>query len=188
MPAKQIASPPKPELDALIAAASRGDVDAYEKVYNAFFPKISRFVAFRVGHRQTAEDLVADIFIKAWQFLQAGDTPLSFNSWIFTIARNKVIDHYRTKKTSVDLAEVENIIEYEDHTPEAIDADLASRKFLGVMDRLSSDQREVIRLKFIEDLDNEEIAAALGKTTGTIRVIQHRAIILLKKYLEDSPA
>ncbi len=169
-------------IDALVAEASAGNEQAYARLYSEYFPKISRFVAYRVSHKETAEDLVAEIFIKAWETLQGSNEISSFNAWIFTIARNKVIDHYRTKKEFTDLFELENLIEYEDGIVEAIDLDIASKKFLQAAEYLAPDQQQVVRLKFLEDLNNEEIAAIMDKTPGTIRVIQHRALTALKKY------
>ncbi|MCL5436091.1 MAG: RNA polymerase sigma factor [Patescibacteria group bacterium] len=173
--------------DQLVSLASAGDQKAYESLYREFFPKISRFVNYRVSHRETAEDLVAEIFVKAWQSLQGSSEVSSFPKWIFTIARNRVIDHYRTKRPTADLFELENLLEYEDNIVNTIDLDIASRQFLEILDELPSDQQQVIRLKFLEDLANEEIAAIIDKTPGTIRVIQHRAIGALKKLLKTPP-
>lgn len=173
--------PQQSNIDALTAAASAGDKKAYEALYRDFYPKISRFVYYRVNHKETAEDLVAEIFIKAWDGLRASSEISSFTSWIFTIARNKVIDHYRTRKSVTDLFELENVLEYEDNVVDAIDLTIQSKAFLRSMEQLSPDQQHVLRLKFFDGLENEEIAAVLDKTPGTIRVIQHRAISALRR-------
>lgn len=171
----------KHALHTLTRAASQGDKGAYETLYNAFFPKIARFVAFRISHKETAEDLVADIFVKAWEYLQQSQEINSFGSWIFTIARNKIIDYYRTKKAVTDLVEIENLLHYNDRITEGLDLDFQTKEFLALLPHLSPDQQQVMRLKFFEDLNNDEIGAIMGKTSGTIRVIQHRAIIFLQK-------
>ena len=176
----------KSDIQGLVSAAAAGDQKAYEALYNEYAPKISRFIAFRVNHKETAEDLIAEVFIKAWQSLQNNSDISSFQSWIFTIARNKIIDHYRTRKSFTDLFELENILEYEDKIVRAIDLDIASKEFLQVLDKLTPDQQQIIRLKFLEDLDNEEIAAVMDKSIGTVRVIQHRAITTLKKHITRS--
>jgi len=177
-------------IKALVAESGAGDKNAYEALYHEYFPKISRFVGYRINDKETAEDLTAEIFLKIWENLQTPTQIDSFNSWIFTVARNKIIDYYRTKKVTSNLFELENQLEYEDNIINAIDLDIASRKCLRHLDKLSADQQEIIRLKFFEDLENDEIGAITDKSPGTIRVIQHRAIIALKKYLkeEDSPA
>lgn len=177
----------KARIDALTSLAAAGDQKAYESLYQEYFPKISRFVSFRVSHKETAEDLVAEIFVKAWESLQANREISSFPKWLFTISRNRVIDHYRTKKSTADLFELENLLEYEDNIVNAIDLDIASREFLQALDRLKPDQQQVIRLKFLEDLENEEIGAIIDKSPGTIRVIQHRAICALKKLVKINP-
>lgn len=174
----------KNHINSLVAAASQGDSGAYESLYKEYFPKISRFVAFRVNSPETAEDLVAEVFIKAWENLQTSTEVTSFTSWIFTIARNRIIDHYRTKKTYADLFELENLLEYEDNVVDAIDLDIASKEFLRHLEKLSEDQQQILRLKFFEGLENEEIAAIVDKSPGTIRVIQHRAIMALKKLVQ----
>ncbi|OGE81067.1 MAG: hypothetical protein A2826_00695 [Candidatus Doudnabacteria bacterium RIFCSPHIGHO2_01_FULL_43_23] len=169
--------------DQLARAASKGDESAFMALYQDFFPKISRFVGVRVSHKQTTEDLTAEIFVKAWQYLQSEERIASFSSWIFTVARNRVIDYYRTKKSFSDIFELENLLEYEDNIVEAIDLGIASKEFLQVLGSLTDDQQQVIRLKFLEGLDNEEISAIIDKSSGSIRVIQHRAITSLKKLL-----
>ncbi|MBI4053999.1 MAG: RNA polymerase sigma factor [Candidatus Doudnabacteria bacterium] len=181
-------SPNKKEKDigALTTAAAAGDQRAFELLYKEFFPKVSRFVTWRVNDRETAEDLVAEVFLKGWESLQESNEISSFASWIFTIARNRVIDYYRTKKTFADLYELENSIEYEDNVINSIDLDIASKQFLNALEILSGDQQEVLRLKFFDDLENEEIAAIMDKTPGTVRVIQHRAIVALKKHLNEN--
>ena len=169
-----------------VIAASQGDAHAFEALYQEFFPKISRFVVYRVSDVENAEDLVSDIFVKAWESLQNGVVIGSFQNWIFTVARNRVIDFYRTSKTTADLFELENQLHYTDRIIETIDLDLALQDFLRILPRLSPDQQQVIRLKFFEDLDNDEIAAIMEKTEGTIRVIQHRALNPIKSELEQA--
>jgi len=108
-----------------VIAASQGDAHAFEALYQEFFPKISRFVVYRVSDVENAEDLVSDIFVKAWESLQNGVVIGSFQNWIFTVARNRVIDFYRTSKTTADLFELENQLHYTDRIIETIDLDLA---------------------------------------------------------------
>lgn len=167
----------------LVRMAQKGDDRAFEKLYQLFFPRLSRFVSYRVSHKETTEDILSHVFIKAWQALQDQVQIASFNSWVFTVARNLVIDHYRTRKEFADLTELENFIEYEDNVIEVIDLDIKTKELLAAMRHLTSDQQQVLRLKLIEGLDNEEIGAIIDKNPGTVRVIQHRAIVSLKKYL-----
>jgi RNA polymerase sigma-70 factor, ECF subfamily len=161
----------------LAQKASEGDKGAFEEIYTVFLPKLSRFVSFRVNHRETAEDLIAEIFVKVWNNLQKEPPPISFANWIFTIARNRIIDHYRTQKSFSNLFDLENFLEYEDNVVDSIDLGIAAKEFLAVVGELTEDQQQVLRLKFFEDLDNEE-------PSGTIRVIQHRAIVQVKRLIQ----
>ena len=169
----------------LVHKVAQGDHHAFNDLFEEFYRKISRFVWLRVNHKQTAEDLTAEVFIKVWNSLQKEEPPLSFSNWVFTIARNRVIDHYRTQKSFSNLQELETFLEYEDHIVETLDLDIATKEILGAMEELSEDQRQVLRLKLLEDLDNEEISAVVGKPSGTIRVIQHRAIMQVKKLVKS---
>lgn len=168
----------------LTRKAASGEVAAFEQLYQLFFPRISRFVSFRVAHRESAEDVISGIFIKAWESLQGGSSIASFHAWIYTVARNAIIDYYRGKREFIDLTELENYLEYDDNVVDAVNLDYETREFLQALSALKPDQQQVIRLKFVEDLDNEEIAAVTGKSSGAIRVIQHRAITALKKLIK----
>ena len=178
-------NPPKKHIEELVRLAQAGDQTAFEALYQEYFPKISRFISLRVSHPETAEDLTAEVFVKIWEKIRKESVIGSFRAWIFTIARNHIIDHYRTKKSFSDLFELENFLGYEDRAIEAINLDFDTRLFLQALDHLAPDQQQVIRLKFFEDLNNEEISAIMNKPTGTVRVIQHRAINALKKLLNS---
>lgn len=172
-------------LDLLVRKASAGDEQAFSELYDLYFEKIYRFVYFRVNHREVAEDLVSETFIRAWDRLIEIEAISAFNSWLYQIARNLVIDYYRAKKPSIDIDNLENLLEYEDQVIEQTDFTFKQKKFLEAVKKLSSDQQLVIKLKFLDELDNQEIAIILNKSEGAVRVIQHRAINELKKLLND---
>lgn len=180
----------KPEkLNLLVRKASAGDEQAFSELYDLYFEKIYRFVYFRVNHREVAEDLVSETFIRAWDRLREIEAISSFNSWLYRIARNLVIDYYRAKKPDLDINNLENLLAYEDQIIEQTDFTFKQKKFLAAVQKLSSDQQLVIKLKFLDELDNQEIAIILQKSEGAIRVIQHRAINELKRLLnqDDGP-
>ena len=104
---------------------------------------------------------------------------------MYTIARNKVIDYYRSKKALVPIEEVENTLEYETNIIDIVNLDFQHKAIIKSLKELPSDQQLVIKLKFFEDLTNSEIAALLGKEEGAIRVIQHRAITKLKSIINS---
>lgn len=175
----------KPKLEELVKQASSGDETAFGQLYDLYFDKIFRFVYWRVNHQQTAEDLVAETFIRVWGKIAEIADERAFNGWVFQIARNLVIDHYRVRKITVNIDTLENVLEYEDNIIEQTNLGFDQKKFLEALKQLPPDQQTVIKLKFLDELENSEIAKLLNKPEGTVRVIQHRGIQQLKKILNN---
>ena len=177
------------ELAQLVQKAQAGSEAAFGQVYDLLFQKIYRFIFYRVGHKEVAEDLAEEVFIKAYGKLSALDKPEVFLGWIYRIARNTVIDYYREKKLTVSLEDVENTLEYETNTVDLLQLEYEQAVLLKLLKELGAEQQTVIKLKFLEDLSNAEIASILNKTEGAIRVIQHRAItkLLELKKLQEKP-
>ena len=165
----------------LIAKAKQGEEQAFGGIYNLYFEKIYRFIYYRVGHKEVAEDLSEDVFLKAFSKLGSVEKNESFEGWLYQIARNKVIDYYRDKKQTVALDEIENTLEYESNIIDVLELKENQKIFLLLLKELGADQQIVIKLKFLENLENEEIAAMMDKKEGAIRVIQHRAIAKLQE-------
>lgn len=171
-------------LASLLSAARQGDQAAFGELYDLLFDKIYRFIFFRVGHKETAEDLAEDVFVKAFQGLSKLQKEAAFESWLYQIARNRITDYYRSKKLVVPLDEVENTLEYETNLVDVVNLETQQRIFVKLLKELTSEQQIVIKLKFLEGLENNEIASMLNKNEGAIRVIQHRAITKLKTLIE----
>lgn len=173
-------------LGPLLAKAKQGDQAAFAELYNLYFKKIYRFIFFRVSHKEVAEDLAEDVFLKAYLKISSISDDNAFAGWLYQIARNKVIDYYREKKITVDLEEVENTLEYENNVIDFINLSQQQAVFVKHLKQLTPEQQIVIKLKFLEDLSNEEISAVMQKNEGTIRVIQHRAIQRLKELIGNN--
>ncbi len=168
----------------LLTQARTGSDAAFTELYDLFFEKIYRFIFFRVGHKEVAEDLAEDVFIKAFSGLKTLQKDSVFESWLYQIARNRIIDYYRSKKLIIPLDEVEHTLEYETNVIDIVNLEAQQKIFIKLLKELSPEQQTVIKMKFLEGLENEEIAAMLDKPEGTIRVIQHRAIAKLKSLIE----
>lgn len=166
----------------LIRQAKDGDHGSFGKLYDHYISPIYRFVMVKVNHKPDAEDLTHEVFLSAWQNLKNYKFQgFPFSSWLYQIARNKVIDHYRTKKNHSNIDEVdENLFEVVGTLEGGLDRSLALEEVKEAIASLSPDQQDVIVMKFIEDLSNEEIAKSLGKSDGAIRLLQHRAVNNLK--------
>jgi RNA polymerase sigma-70 factor (ECF subfamily) len=144
-------------------------------------------VYFRVEDQQTAEDITSQVFLKAWSNLDR----FSFNrtpylAWLYTIAHNAVIDHYRTRKVTAALDDVQ--LSQQDHAEvveNEIDLTVEMKTIKSAMQTLTDDQQKVLTLKFIEGMSNTEIARHLGKREGAIRALQMRGLQALAKQLEE---
>lgn len=172
-------------LRSLLHRANSGDERAFGEIYNLYFQKIYRFIYFRVSHKELAEDLTEDVFIKAYRKLSTIQDPAAFEGWLYQIARNTVIDHYRDKRTLVALEEVENTLEYESNVIDELQLQHQQKLILTFLKKLAPDQQQVLKMKFFEELENPEIARILNKTEGAIRVIQHRALLKLQELIAD---
>jgi RNA polymerase sigma-70 factor, ECF subfamily len=172
-----------PEND-LILAAKKGEEQAFGKLYDLYFERIFKFIYFRVSHKETAEDLTEDVFIKAWQRI-THVKPESFSGWLYSISKNTVIDHYRQKKIMVDLQEIEGILESEQNVVEEANTVMEQKLFMDLLRKLTPEQQIVIKLKFIEGLENDEISELIARSEGSIRVTQHRAIAKLQELLNE---
>lgn len=171
----------------LVRQAKTGDSDSFGTLYDAYLERIYRFVYFRVEDQQTAEDITSQVFLKAWENLgrfQIGGTP--FLAWLYTIAHNAVIDHYRTRKVTAALDDVRLSDPGHAETVEnGIDAAVEMNSIKNALQTLTDDQRQVLVLKFIDEMSNEEIAQHLGKREGAIRALQMRGLKALAKRLAE---
>lgn len=173
-----------------IARAKTGDDVAFGRLYDQYSQPIYRFIAVKVSSRQEAEDLLHEVFLSAWQKLPGfTEQGFPFSSWLYRIARNRVIDHYRTKKASVSIddedAGFDELPGAEVALGDQVDAQFDIDAVRGAMVQLSDEQREVIEMRFVSDLSPAEIAAVLGKREGTVRIIQFRALKKLKEILGE---
>ncbi|HEX9502775.1 MAG TPA: RNA polymerase sigma factor [Patescibacteria group bacterium] len=173
------------QLKQIFKEAQNGDTAAFALIYDHFSAKIYKFIFFRVGHKEVAEDVLSDTFVKGWQKINQVNSPSALSAWLYQIAKNNIIDYYRLKKETVALEDVQDFLEDEVNPIDLTSLNIQQKKILDVLHELPAEQQEVIKYKYFEDLSNEEIAYILGKNEGTIRVIQHRALAKLKEILQQ---
>ncbi|HVY67924.1 MAG TPA: sigma-70 family RNA polymerase sigma factor [Patescibacteria group bacterium] len=168
----------------LFRRAQGGDQAAFGEIYTLLFGKVYRFIFYRVGHKELAEDLAEEVFLKAFTKISSVSEQKAFLGWLYQIARNQVIDYYREKKITIALDEIENTLEYEANLIDVVNLSQQQKILLKIIKELAPEQQIVLKLKFFEELDNEEIAEMLHKSQGAIRVIQHRAITKLQELID----
>ncbi len=170
----------------LIEKAKQGDSACFGILYNNYLPQIYRFILLKVNSKTEAEDLTHEVFLNAWQNLpKYKDQGFPFSSWLYQIARNRTIDHFRTKKpiASID-AFAEEKIELVNTNNLNIDDFLQIGLIKSAIHELKEEHQNVLIMRFIEDMSPAQIANILGKSEGAIRLIQHRAILELRELLK----
>ncbi len=173
------------DIDKLVEKAKKGDADAFARVYDELVKPVYRYIYYRV-EESIAEDLTEDTFLKVWQNLKKykkGKNP--FSSWVFKIAHNLVVDYYRQNKTTEMIEETIVDTKLESNPHYQADLKLTQIRLRKVIRRLPDNYQEIIILKYINELDNKEIAHAVGKSEGAVRTIQFRALDRLKLLLSE---
>ncbi len=171
----------------LVAASQAGDEEAFGKLYDKYSQLIYRFIVLRLNSREDANDLTSEVFLKAWQYLVTGKKNIdNFKAWLYRLAGNLVIDHYRQSGRELqvlDEGQWNKIIDETYNLEAQIKQKEDARWLRQAMEKLSQDERELLVMRYIDDLDIKEISAILDKTTGAVRVALHRAIKALKEVI-----
>ena len=171
----------------IIKKAIRGDSSAFGSLYDHYHSMIYRFVAVKVGSREEAEDITHQVFLSAWQNVKKyKHRGHPFSSWLYQIARNQVIDHYRAKKDEVSLEKFDPEFFIIPATASLdISTKLEIEKVHAAIKKMKPDYQDVIVMRFVEDISLKETAAIMKKTEGAVKLLQHRAVRELKKMLGE---
>ena len=174
----------------LVRRSQGGDANAFASLYDAYVERIYRYIFFRVADDKLAEDITSLVFLKACEKLDTYRPGTStFIAWLYRVAHNAVIDEYRTRKVTVRLDDTQPTeVHHEDGTDERIDLQFEARQLRQALSELTEEQRQVLVLKFINDLSTQEIAEQLGKQPGAIRALQMRALQGLARILGTEKA
>ena len=171
----------------IIQRAKKGEASAFGLLYDSYQPQIYRFIFLKVSRREEAEDLTHQVFLQALQHIgEYEDVGFPFTSWLYRIARNEVIDHYRTRKQAISLDDVDpEYFATLDRAMEDTERRLDVRRVTDALKQLKPEYQDVIIMRFIEDLSPKEIAVALQKSEGAVKLLQHRAVKQLQQLLRS---
>jgi RNA polymerase sigma-70 factor, ECF subfamily len=169
----------------LIQKARSGDTDAFGRLYEANAPAVFRFLYAHLDDRLDAEDLTEETFLRVWQALPGyREQGAPFGGFLFRVARNVLYDHYRQTRRRPSSAMDRDFVDDQQPDPAVVVPEhLERREMHRVMGALREDQRLVLSLRFLAGLSPEETAQAMGRSAGSIRVLQHRALAALRKLL-----
>ena len=170
----------------LLLKLRQRDPDAFAKVYDLYVDPIYRFIYFKVPRRQDAEDLTSEAFLKVWQYLtETEETVRNLRALIYRCAQNLVVDFYRSKTREELMEEEGQLAKVEDARQQnflaQLDAKTAIESLEPVLRRIKDEYREVLMLRYIEELSISEIADILEKSKGSVRVLIHRAIKVVRE-------
>ena len=172
----------------LIERSLGGDGAAFGELYDRYHASIYRFILLRTGHKEEAEDLAHQVFLSAWEHMSGYvDKGYPFGSWLYRIARNRVVDHYRVKRdtTALDAPETAELAGAADLESDA-DRALVMERVERALRTLAPDHQEVIILRFVEELSLREAATAMERSEGAVKLLQHRAIKALRDKLAEN--
>jgi RNA polymerase sigma-70 factor (ECF subfamily) len=157
----------------------------FEGFYEQFLPRIHKFVLFRVGgRREVAEDLVQEIFLKAWEAFDRYDPAVSVSAWIYTIARNHVINFHAKQKADIDLEEIEGSSFASIDDRKRLSSQFDEQRLMEAMNKLSSEEARLMRMKYLEGWSYKELAEIFNREPGTLRVQSTRIMKKLKLILK----
>ncbi len=172
-----------------LSRIDKNDRDAFIEAYDLYVDHIYRFVYFKVGNKETAEDLSSAVFLKTWNYLQSGNCLecKTLKALLYKIARNLIIDHYRKNSLQNNVSLDSSIYDYSadiaskdqdvaKKTEIIIDTEIIEKK----LSELKDEYREALIMRYVDELSIGEISKILDKSKGNTRVLIHRAINALK--------
>jgi len=173
------------------------DEQNFLQLYDQYVEKIYRYIFFRVGSEELAEDLTSDVFLRSWQYINQTEGPNpgtkkleNPRAFFYQVARNLIADFHRQKDRSpISLGEItdKRIADKEDGPIEIISKTMEIETVRKALVGLNDDYQEIIIWRYLEEMEIKEIADILGKSDGAVRVLLSRALNSLKRLLDEIP-
>jgi len=173
---------------ALLAAAMQYDEAALGELYDRYEAKIFNYIYRRTGDEALAEDFTAQVFLKMLESIRDQKAwHSSFSGWLYRIAHNLVIDHYRRRgrQGSVNIEEAAPTASEEQDPEVTVEQALDAERLRAAIRRLTDEQAEVVSLRFLEGYSISEVATMMNRTEGAIKALQYRAVATLRTLLYD---
>ena len=175
------------DLTGTVAAAQAGDQAAFDAIYDRFAEPLFHYLYARCGDAELAEELTGDLWVRVVERLPAfrfrGNAPEAvFAGWLYRIARNLMTDAYR-RRDHTNLPLVETIPSHAMPLDARLIAEEEQRELCTALERLTTEQREVLQMRFIEERSPTEVARLTGRSEGAVKVMQHRALGALARML-----
>ncbi len=150
-------------------------------IYDTHAPRIYRYIYHRLGNRALAEDLTSEVFVR---FLRSGAAPDNVAAFLYRIAHNLIVDYLRRNPTVLSLDET--MVAGQADPTDFAELEMEKVTLRRAIARLTPEQQQVIVLKFVEELSNDDVARVLGKSSGAVKALQHRALQTLRDLLSST--
>ncbi len=177
---------PEDEQD-LLEKASRAEPTALGMLYDQYVERIYAYIYHRVGQADLAEDLTGQVFMRMLEAVRSGKGwRTSFSGWLYRIAHNLVIDHYRRKHraTLVDIDDAEPVQAQAGDPVRSVENQYERERLRTALSKLTEEQSQVISLRLLEDLSIAEVADIMEKTEGAVKALQYRAVLALRRVMQ----
>lgn len=165
-------------------------VSGFSLVYDYYSPLIWKHIFLRVSLREETNDLTSEVFLKTWGYLNSGRKINKIKSFLYRTADNLIIDWYRSRKKVAslesDLSEDEKSLIQESDLESNMAVSEEVSVLMGKIGRLNEKEKKILLLRFVDDLEIEEISEVLGKSKGAIAVAIHRALKSLNSFIDSS--
>jgi RNA polymerase sigma-70 factor (ECF subfamily) len=175
--------------DQVLANMAKNDSNAFGELYERHVTSIYRYVYYRVGNAEDAEDLTARVFMRALKHVKNyNDRGVPFTAWLYRIAHNVVANYHRdnSRHPSVPLDEMELHSAHHDDTDFNIDSASERERLLRAIRILPEDRQQLVVLKFVEQLQNSEIGQIMNRSEGAIKSLYHRTLMQLREILDKT--
>jgi RNA polymerase sigma-70 factor, ECF subfamily len=168
----------------LLAQARRLDSDALTQIHDRYYGPIFRYVAYRLGNPDLAEDVTSEVFVRFLSALRDHTAPQNnLKGWLYSVASRIVADHFRHKYRHPELQLSETAVSPADDPVDIVADHLTWQELAGALTELTAEQQEAIALRFGDDLSIREAAQFMGKSEGAIKQLQARAVAALTRHL-----
>jgi len=175
------------EDDQMLAQRARHDPEAFGVLYERHIGAIYRYVYYRVGNTEDAEDLTARVFTRALKHMRNySDRGVPFSAWLYRIAHNVVANYHRdnSRHPSVPLDDMELHGAHHDDADAKIDVDRQRDRLIRAIALLPEDRQQLVVLKFVQQLQNAEIGQIMNRSEGAVKSLYHRTLGQLREVLD----
>jgi len=173
----------------MLQRAQRYEVQALAVIYDQYSPRLYRYALRLLGDEELAEECVAETFNRFLAALKYGKGPNKYlQAYLFRVAHNWVTDYYRSRPQPVSLSDENDMVDSGSELDVKFVEEHQKERVRNALTLLTSEQRQVVVLKYLEDWENQQIAAAVNKPIGAVKALQHRALNSLRRILNEESA